>query len=150
MRTRDLTLMLAGIAAITTACGSGTTTPATGALKSPDATPRTRNLERGEVVQIAGNVVTVTQRDGTDSDFDLTPSSVIQQQQDAALTDITVGTCAFGFGSGSRRPGVGADGDHRRPRPQGRQRLPPRRRRRVNSTGLAGGQVTASTATPTP
>lgn len=143
MRTRDLTPVLAGIAAITTACGSGTTTPATGSLTTPAARPHQRNLERGEVVQIAGNVVTVTLRDGTDADFDLTPSTVVNQQEDAALTDVTVGSCAFGFGQRLSPTLVAASvvviGAHG-PRGEGDCRRGGGGR--VGSTGLAGGQVT--------
>jgi hypothetical protein len=91
------TLPLAVLAVLATACGGGTTAPATGATPKP--TPGTpRNVVRGEVVKIADNVVTVTDSAGTDAHFDLTPTTVVSQEQDAQATDATVGTCAFGIG----------------------------------------------------
>ncbi len=101
MRTAGPTVALATAAAATlvAGCGSGAATPATGSSPSPSSTPRsTRDPVRGEVVAIKGQVVTVTAADGTDSNFDITPTTAVNQQQDASIADATVGGCAFGIG----------------------------------------------------
>jgi hypothetical protein len=145
MRTLHLTLTLAGVAALTTACGGGATTPATGALKSTASpTPRVRNVDRGEVVQVKDSVVTLTARDGTDTDFDLTPATQVNEQQDASITDVVVGVCAFGFGQRLSPDLVAAQvviiGAHG---PKGESDCRRGGGGQVGHTGLAGGQVTA-------
>ncbi|MDB5068359.1 MAG: hypothetical protein JWM18_4793 [Chloroflexi bacterium] len=140
MRTRIVALAAAGVVALCAGCGSGTTAPATNSTPSP-APGASRTLERGEVVAITGSVVTLTDADHLDVDFELTPTTQVGQQQDADISAVTVGTCAFGSGQrlaadlvaaaevsiedhragGCRRGGGGAAG----------------------RAGLAGGEVTA-------
>jgi hypothetical protein len=92
-----MTLTLTAVAALCAGCGGGTTAPATGSTPKP--TPKAnRNIERGEVVAIKGDVVTLTLRDGTDTNFELTPAAQVGQQQTADISDVTVGACAFSFG----------------------------------------------------
>ena len=97
MRTRSLTITLTALAALCAGCGGGTTAPATGSTPAP--TPKaSRNVERGEVVAIKGDVVTLTLRDGTDTSFELTPAAQVGRQQTADISVVTVGACAFSFG----------------------------------------------------
>ncbi|MDB5113770.1 MAG: hypothetical protein JWL78_840 [Chloroflexi bacterium] len=140
MRTRIVALAAGGVVALCAGCGSDTTAPATGSTPPP-APGAGRTLLRGEVVAITGDVVTLTDAGHIDVDFQLTPTTQVGQQQDADITAVTVGTCAFGSGQrlagevvaaaevsiedhragGCRRGGGGAAG----------------------RGGLAGGEVTA-------
>lgn len=98
MRATTAILELAGVALLCTACGGGgASTPATGT--TPQATPpAARNFVRGEIVQVKGNRVVLTSKDGTDSAFTMTPTTTVKDEQDALISDATVGTCAFGVG----------------------------------------------------
>ncbi|HEV7467443.1 MAG TPA: hypothetical protein VGP96_14180 [Candidatus Dormibacteraeota bacterium] len=97
MSTRILALAAGGVVALCAGCGSGTTAPATNSTPSP--APRvSRTLERGEVVAIRGGVVTLTDRDHIDVDVQLTPATQVGQQQQADISAVTVGTCAFSSG----------------------------------------------------
>jgi hypothetical protein len=143
VRTRTLTVSLTFVAALCAGCGGGTSAPATGATPSP--TPQAvRNLERGEVAAIKGDVVTLTARDGTDTSFELTPTTQVRQQQTADISEVSVGTCAFGLGQRVQPDlveataviigdhGAGGAGDCRRG--SGGD---------IGRAGVAGGEVTA-------
>jgi Domain of unknown function (DUF5666) len=97
MRTATAILRLTGVALVCAACGGGTAAPATGATPQPTQ-QAARNFVRGEIVQLKGDRVVLTSKDGTDTAFTMTPSTTFRQEQDALLSDATVGTCAFGFG----------------------------------------------------
>ncbi|MEA2672114.1 MAG: hypothetical protein QOG45_2334 [Chloroflexota bacterium] len=97
MRRPVLALAAGGVVALCAGCGSGTTTPATNATPSP-AARASRPLARGEVVAITGSVVTLTDSGHLDLDVELTPATQVGQQQDADISAVTVGTCAFGSG----------------------------------------------------
>jgi hypothetical protein len=97
MRTRIVALAAGGVVTLCAGCGSDTTAPATGSTPSP-APGAGRTLVRGEVVAITGGVVTLTDAGHIDVDFELTPTTQVGQQQDADITAVTLGTCAFGSG----------------------------------------------------
>jgi hypothetical protein len=97
MRARTAALAAGGVVALCAGCGSDTAAPATSSRPSP-APGAGRTLVRGEVVAIAGSVVTLTDAGHIDADFELTPTTQLGQQQDADITAVTVGTCAFGSG----------------------------------------------------
>lgn len=97
MRTRILALAAGGVVALCAGCGSDTTAPATNSTPSP--APRvSRTLERGEVVAIRDGVVTLTDAAHLDVDFELTPTTQVGQQQQADISAVTVGSCAFSSG----------------------------------------------------
>jgi hypothetical protein len=97
MRTPILALAAGGVGALCAGCGSGTTAPATNSTPSP--APRvSRTLARGELVAIRGGVVTLTDSDHLDVAFELTPTTQVGQQQEADISAVTVGTCAFSSG----------------------------------------------------
>ena len=98
MRTSTAVLRLTGVALLCAACGGGGgAAPATGA--TPQATPpAARNFVRGEIVQVKGDRVVLTSKDGTDAAFTMTSSTAVKKEQDALISDAVVGTCAFGIG----------------------------------------------------
>jgi hypothetical protein len=134
-------LRLAAVALLCAACGGGATAPATGATsKATPATRSSRNIVRGEVVQVKDGRVTLT-TNGVDTDFSFSPSTIVKQEQDAALTEATVGSCVFGIGKRTAPDLVTASqvvlGDHG---PNGCRQGSGGA---VDHLGVAGGQVTA-------
>lgn len=99
MRAPTAILRLAGVALLCAACGGGgaTAAPATGATPQPTSRAA-RNFVRGEIVQVKADKVTLTAKDGTDASFSMTPTTAVKQEQDALVSDVTVGSCAFGIG----------------------------------------------------
>jgi hypothetical protein len=138
-----MTLTLTAVAALCAGCGGGTTAPATGSTPKP--TPKaSRNVERGEVVAVKGDVVTLTAPDGTDTSFNLSPTTTINQQQDALVSDATVGSCVFGLGERTAPDLVAARQviltDHG---PQGAGDCRKGSSGDIHHLGFAGGELTA-------
>ena len=101
MRAPTAILRLTGVALLCAACGGGAAAPATGA--TPQPTQRAaRNFVRGEIVQVKGDRVTLTVKTGpdagSDTSFSMTPSTAVKHEQDALVSDATVGSCVFGVG----------------------------------------------------
>jgi hypothetical protein len=147
MRAPAAILRLSGVALLCAACGGGATAaPATGATPKP-APQGARNFVRGEIVQVKGDRITLTARDGSDVSFTMTPTTAVRQEQDALISDATVGSCAFGIGE---RVGsdlvTAAQVVLTAPGPKGPDDCRRGSGGALHHLGVAGGQITAISA----
>jgi hypothetical protein len=147
VRTRTLTATLVAVAALGAGCGGGPSTPATGSTPAPTAKVN-RDVLRGEVVAIKGDVVTVTATTGndagTDTSFKVTPTTIANQEQTATVSDVVVGICAFGIGERTAPDLVAAQQVILKdPGPKGPNDCRQGSGGDLHHLGVAGGMVTA-------